>query len=100
MCLAIPGKVLEIQNDAEGLLVGRTNFGGIVKQVCLEYTPDVKVGDYVLVHVGFALNKVDEAEAKRTYQLLEDMKQLGELEPPDLGLDTGPDDKDEFHEIP
>jgi len=84
MCLAIPGKVLEIQQDAQGVRMGRTNFGGVVKQVCLEYTPEVQCGDYVLVHVGFALSKVDEAEAERTYQALEDMKQLGELETPEF----------------
>jgi hydrogenase expression/formation protein HypC len=83
MCLAIPGKVLEIETNAEGVRMGRANFGGIVKQVCLEYTPDVTKGDYVLVHVGFALSKVDEEEAARTYQLLEEMKQLGELDAPD-----------------
>ena len=64
--------------------MGRANFGGIVKQVCLEYTPEVQMGDYVLVHVGFALSKVNEEEAARTYQLLEEMKQLGELETPDV----------------
>jgi hydrogenase expression/formation protein HypC len=88
MCLAIPGKVLEIITTGEGVRMGRANFGGIVKQVCLEYTPDVATGDYVLVHVGFALSKVDEEEAARTYRLLEEMKQLGELDapetPPDL----------------
>jgi len=82
MCLAIPGKVLEIQTDAHGVRMGKTNFGGIIKQVCLEYTPEVSLGDYVLVHVGFALQKVDEAEAERTYQLLAEMNQLGELDPP------------------
>lgn len=82
MCLAIPGKVLEIAEDEHGVRMGKTNFGGIVKQVCLEYTPEVACGDYVLVDVGFALSKVDEAEAKRTYQLLEEMKQLNELEVP------------------
>jgi hydrogenase expression/formation protein HypC len=84
MCLAIPGKVLEIQNDPAGVRMGKTDFAGIIKQVCLEYTPEVNCGDYVLVHVGFALSKVDEAEAARTYQVLEDMKQLGELDPPDF----------------
>lgn len=84
MCLAIPGKILEIETNGEGVRMGRTNFGGVVKQVCLEYTPDVAIGDYVLVHVGFALSKVDEEEAARTYRLLEEMKQLGELETPDL----------------
>jgi hydrogenase expression/formation protein HypC len=84
MCLAIPGKLIEIATDANGVRMGRANFGGIVKQVCLEYTPEVQMGDYVLVHVGFALSKVNEEEAARTYQLLEEMKQLGELETPDV----------------
>lgn len=65
--------------------MGKANFGGIVKQVCLEYTPEVIVGDYVLVHVGFALSKVNEEEAARTYQLLDELKQLGELDTPDMG---------------
>jgi hydrogenase expression/formation protein HypC len=80
MCLAIPGKLIEINEDPYGVLMGKANFGGIVKQVCLQYTPEVQPGDYVLVHVGFALGKVDEAEARRTYKLLEEMKQLNELE--------------------
>ena len=84
MCLAIPGKVLEIQQDQQGVRMGKTNFGGIVKQVCLEYTPEVQCGDYVLVHVGFALSRVDEIEAERTYKALEEMRQLGELQTPDL----------------
>ena len=84
MCLAIPGKLLEISQDSQGVRMGKANFGGIVKQVCLEYTPEAQTGDYVLVHVGFALSKVDEAEAARTYQALEEMKQLGELDVPDL----------------
>jgi hydrogenase expression/formation protein HypC len=64
--------------------MGKANFGGIVKQVCLEYTPEVSIGDYVLVHVGFALGKVDEEEALRTYRLLQEMDQLSELEVPDV----------------
>jgi hydrogenase expression/formation protein HypC len=84
MCLAIPGKLIEITTDPAGVKMGRANFGGIVKQVCLEYTPEVEAGDYVLVHVGFALSKVDENEAARTYQLLDEMKQLGELDVPDV----------------
>ena len=83
MCLAIPGKLIEISENAEGVRMGKANFGGIVKQVCLEYTPEVNTGDYVLVHVGFALSKVDEEEAARTYQLLEEMKQLSELDDPE-----------------
>jgi hydrogenase expression/formation protein HypC len=84
MCLAIPGKVIEISQDPQGVRMGKANFGGIVKQVCLEYTPEVNTGDYVLVHVGFALGIVDEEEAARTYRLLAEMNQLSELEVPDL----------------
>jgi hydrogenase expression/formation protein HypC len=84
VCLAIPGKLIEISKDANGIRMGKANFGGIVKQVCLEYTPEADAGDYVLVHVGFALGKVDEEEAARTYKLLEDMEQLSELEAPDV----------------
>jgi hydrogenase expression/formation protein HypC len=84
MCLAIPGKLLDISTDASGVKMGRANFGGIVKQVCLEYTPEVQPGEYVLVHVGFALSVVDEQEAARTYKLLEEMEQLGELDVPEL----------------
>ena len=84
VCLAIPGKLVEISKDAHGVRMGKVNFGGIVKQVCLEYTPEADAGDYVLVHVGFALGKIDEEEAARTYKLLEDMEQLTELDVPDL----------------
>jgi hydrogenase expression/formation protein HypC len=82
MCLAVPGKVIEVQDD-QGMRMGRANFGGIIKRVCLEYTPEAQVGDYVMVHVGFALSRVDEAEAARTYKLLEELNQLAELEIPD-----------------
>jgi len=84
MCLAIPGKLIEISTDANGVRMGKANFGGIVKQVCLEYTPEVEKGDYVLVHVGFALSKVDEALATRTYQALQEMQQLSELATPEV----------------
>jgi hydrogenase expression/formation protein HypC len=83
MCLAIPGKLVEISEDPNGVKMGKANFGGIVKRVCLEYTPDVVMGDYVLVHVGFALSKVDEEEAARTYEILREMQQFDELEIPD-----------------
>jgi hydrogenase expression/formation protein HypC len=82
MCLAIPGKLMELYADAAGVKMGKANFGGVVKQVCLEYTPAAKAGDYVLVHVGFALNTVDEAEANKTFQLLAEMDQLSELNEP------------------
>lgn len=84
MCLAIPGKVVEVFDDANGVKMARVNFGGIVKQACLEYVPEVKVGNYVLVHVGFALSRVDEDEAQRTFELLQEMDQLGELDDPTI----------------
>jgi hydrogenase expression/formation protein HypC len=97
MCLAIPGKVLEIERDPQGVRMARADFGGIVKRVCLEYTPEIVLGDYVLVHVGFALSKVDEEEAARTYEILREMNQLADLEegekeaaaaPPPKGVGT------------
>jgi hydrogenase expression/formation protein HypC len=81
MCLAIPGKVLETY-DQRGLRMARVQFGGIVREACLEYVPETQVGEYVLVHVGFAISRVDEAEAERTYQALRDLDQLTELESP------------------
>ncbi len=84
MCLAIPGKLIEIVADPSGIRMGKANFGGIVKKICLEYTPEAKVDDYVLVHVGFALSIVDEEEAKRAYDLLKEMSQLDELDVPDV----------------
>jgi len=72
MCLAIPGKVLEIDDSAQPKM-GKVSFGGIQKQVCLEWIPDVKIGDYVIVHVGFALSKLDEKEALETLKLFEGM---------------------------
>ena len=81
MCLAIPGKVISVEfNDLQGIKTGKVSFGGIVKNVCLEYVPETQVGDYVLVHVGFALSRVNEEEAQRTYKILEELNQLGELD--------------------
>jgi hydrogenase expression/formation protein HypC len=77
MCLAIPGKILD-SNDRDGTRVARVQFGGIVRQVCLDFVPDAQVGDYVMVHVGFAISRVDTAEAERTYKLLEEMGVLEE----------------------
>lgn len=77
MCLAIPGRILEI-SMAEGVRVGRVEFGGIVRQTCLDFVPDAGVGDYVMVHVGFAISRVDRQEAERTYETL---KSGGMLEP-------------------
>jgi hydrogenase expression/formation protein HypC len=81
MCLAIPGKVIDAF-DKGGMRMAKVQFGGIMREACLEYVPDTKVGEYVLVHVGFAISKVDEEEARRTYELLQEMDQLTELEAP------------------
>lgn len=79
MCLAIPGKVVECF-EREDLKMARVQFGGIIREACIDYVPETKVGDYVLVHVGFALSRIDEEEALRTYALLEELDQLQELE--------------------
>jgi hydrogenase expression/formation protein HypC len=81
MCLGVPGRVLEtfVEHD---VLMGKIDFGGITKQVCLEHVRDAGPGDYVLVHVGFALTRLDEAEALRVLALLDEMKMLDELQAP------------------
>lgn len=79
MCLGIPGKVVETFREHD-VLMGKVDFDGVVKRVCLEHVPEVAIGEYVVVHVGFALNRIDEAEAKRVFGFLEQMKQLDELE--------------------
>lgn len=76
MCLAVPGRVVEISGEGE-LRMGRVDFSGVTRQACLAYVPEVKVGDYVLVHVGFALSRIDEQVAHETLQAL---RQLGELD--------------------
>ena len=80
MCLAVPGKILSIDSGTEELMrFGKVNFGGIVKDVNLAYVPEAKIGDYVIVHVGFALNTVDEAEAEKVFEYLREMDSLDEL---------------------
>jgi hydrogenase expression/formation protein HypC len=81
MCLAIPGKVLE-EFEQRGMRMAKVQFGGIVREASLDYVPEAKVGDYVLVHVGFAISTVDAEEAARTYELLQEMDQLTELNAP------------------
>jgi hydrogenase expression/formation protein HypC len=77
MCLAIPGQLLEIKGEDPLLRSGRVSFGGLVKEINLAYTPEAKVDDYVLVHVGFAISVIDEAEAERVFGYLDE---IGELE--------------------
>jgi hydrogenase expression/formation protein HypC len=81
MCLAVPGKILSIDGDDPILRSGRVDFTGVVKVVNLAYVPEAKVGDYVLVHVGFAISTVDEDEAKQVFEYLRQMGDLEELEP-------------------
>jgi hydrogenase expression/formation protein HypC len=88
MCLAVPGQVKEIF-ETNGTRMGRVNFGGITKEVCLAYLPDIVVGDYTIVHVGFALSRIDEESAQKTLQMFHD---LGILEE-ELGMDPA-------HEVP
>lgn len=83
MCLAIPGKILSVE-DLGVARAGRVQFAGVVRHVRLDFVPEVSPGDYVMVHVGFAISKVDEAEAQRSYQLLSEMGLLEqELPPPE-----------------
>ncbi len=77
MCLAIPGKVEEIITEGD-LRMGRVNFGGVVKRVCLDYVPELVVGDYTIVHVGFALSKIDEESAEKTLAVFREMGMLEE----------------------
>ncbi len=79
MCLAVPGKVLSIDRSVEPMM-GVVSFAGVTKEVCLEWVPAVKEGDYVIVHVGFALNTVDEKEALETLSLLREMGELDDAD--------------------
>jgi len=79
MCLAVPGRILSMQGE-DLARTARVSFGGIVKEVHLAYVPEAKVGDYAIVHVGFAISLVDEQEALRTFEYLRQMDELSELE--------------------
>lgn len=82
MCLAIPGKIVAF-HEHDGVRMGKIDYGGITRDACLEYVTDAALGDYVMVHVGFAISKVDEQEAARTYKYLAEMDQLSEIEIPE-----------------
>lgn len=79
MCLGIPGRVVETFRE-HGILMARVDFGGVSKRVCLDHVQEAVPGDYVLVHVGMALARIDEAEAHRVFEFLDGMDQLGELD--------------------
>jgi len=90
MCLAIPGKIESISGDDPLVRMGKINFGGILKEACLAYVPEARVGDYVIVHVGFALNRVDEDEAQKVFEYLKQMEGLAELDENDAGIPPAP----------
>ncbi|HXK00970.1 MAG TPA: HypC/HybG/HupF family hydrogenase formation chaperone [Verrucomicrobiae bacterium] len=77
MCLAVPGKIVETR-DIDGMRIGKIDFGGVTRDAYLDYVPEANLGDYVVVHVGFAISRIDAEEAKRTYELLEQMGLLAE----------------------
>ena len=77
MCLAVPGKITEIY-ESGGMKMGKIDFGGTTREACLEYVPEAKIGDYAIIHVGFALNLLSEAEANQTLDLLREIADLGE----------------------
>lgn len=83
MCLGVPGKVIDTDENPLGMTMGTVDFGGIRKEVCLAWVPEAEVGDYVLVHVGFAIGRIDEAEAVAVFETL---REMGDLE----GLDLAP----------
>jgi hydrogenase expression/formation protein HypC len=80
MCLAVPGKIISMSGEGTFERTGRVSFGGVIKEVNLAYVPEARVDDYVIVHVGFALSIVDEAEASKIFEYLEQMGELGELQ--------------------
>jgi hydrogenase expression/formation protein HypC len=80
MCLAVPGKIMSTSGDEPLMRTGRVSFGGIVKEVNLAYVPEAQVGDYVIVHVGFAISTLDESEAQRVFDYLREIGDLSELE--------------------
>lgn len=90
MCLAIPGKIESISGTDLLERAGKVNFGGIVKDVCLAYVPEAQVGDYVIVHVGFALSRVDEEEAAKVFEYLRQMEELAELDAGGAGETPAP----------
>ena len=83
MCLGIPGKLLAV-HEQDGLAMGKVEFGGIAKDICLAYVPEAQVGDYVLVHVGFAISRIDEQEAQEIFSYIQQIEELADVEDSDL----------------
>lgn len=90
MCLAVPGKIVSVAASDTGARLGRVDFGGIAKEVSLDFVPEAGVGDYVIVHVGFALSKVDPEEAQQVFEYLKQMDELNELNEPSQRSETSP----------
>lgn len=80
MCLGVPGQVVEVVPSEIGIPMGKVDFSGVVKEVCFAYFPDIAVGEWVVVHVGFAISRIDEAEARQVFKYLEEIGELVELE--------------------
>ena len=94
MCLAVPGKVMEIDGNGQSRMA-RVDFSGVQRQVCLAFVPEAQVGDYVLVHVGFAISRIDEEAAHETLAALKEMGELTELgAPPESSTPTVADDSE------
>lgn len=77
MCLGVPGKIVEIY-ETNGLSMGKIDFGGVTREVCLAYVPEAQVGDYTVIHVGFALHLISEQEAQETLELLKEIAEVGD----------------------
>jgi hydrogenase expression/formation protein HypC len=86
MCLAIPGEILSVSGDDPLTRLGRVSFGGVVKEISLAYVPEANIGDYVIVHAGFAISTLDAGEAQRVFDYLQEMDALGELEDDTTGI--------------
>ncbi len=80
MCLGIPGKVIELY-ETNGMKMGKVDFGGVVKEACMEYLPEIKLGDYTIIHVGFGISILNESEAAETMEMLKQIDALGEKTP-------------------
>ena len=87
MCLGIPGKVIELY-QANGMKMGKVDFGGVIKEACLEYLPEIQVGDYTIIHVGFGISQLDEEEAHRTLEMLREMDMLASEMPELADVET------------
>jgi hydrogenase expression/formation protein HypC len=88
MCLGVPGKVIEIY-ETEGLKMGKIDFGGVVREACLAYVPEIEVGEYTVIHVGFAISQLSEEEAQATLEILNELADLEEEIGPETGARPG-----------